>query len=75
MKTITCKEMGGACDTAFSGNTPEEVMQLGGKHLMSTTDQAHQSAREMMISMPPGSEGANKWIEWFMTVWEKAPEK
>ncbi len=33
MKTMTCKQMGGPCDTAFQGNTGDEVIKAQDIHL------------------------------------------
>ena len=33
MKTMTCKQLGGPCDVAFSGSTADEVIKLQDKHL------------------------------------------
>jgi len=32
MKTMTCKQLGGACDQTFSANTFEEVASLSKEH-------------------------------------------
>ena len=34
MKTMTCKELGGACDEPITGNTPEEMGQNAKNHAM-----------------------------------------
>ena len=33
MKTMTCRQLGGACDLALSGETADEVIQAQDKHL------------------------------------------
>jgi hypothetical protein len=33
MKTITCKQLGGPCDTVFHANTADEAIKLQDKHL------------------------------------------
>jgi len=42
MKTMTCKQLGGACDEQFQGNTFEEIVELS-KHM-----QAMQKVMMMM---------------------------
>jgi len=32
MKTMTCRELGGACDVTFSANTFDEIGQLSKEH-------------------------------------------
>ena len=47
MKTMTCKQMGGPCDTAFGGNSGDEVIKAQDKHLnevVAAGDQAHETA-------------------------------
>jgi hypothetical protein len=34
MKTMTCKQLGGACDESFSANTFEEMAELSKAHGM-----------------------------------------
>lgn len=34
MKTMTCKQLGGACDKEFSANTFEEIAELSKQHGM-----------------------------------------
>lgn len=47
MKTMTCKQLGGACDLPLRGETADEVIQAQDKHLkevVAAGDEAHQSA-------------------------------
>lgn len=70
MKAVTCKEMGGTCDMEFTGETMEEVAGMGGKHLMSTSDEAHKPMREMMMNSK--KEDQAKWFSDFKAnVWDK----
>jgi hypothetical protein len=51
MKTMTCKQMGGPCDTAFLGSSADEVIKAEDKHLkerVASGDETHQSALKMM---------------------------
>ena len=51
MKTMTCSQMGGPCDTQFHGNTADDVIKAQDKHLkemVASGDQTHKSALEMM---------------------------
>ncbi len=51
MKTMTCKQMGGPCDTPFHGNTADEVIKAEDRHLkevVATGDETHRSALKMM---------------------------
>ena len=47
MKTMTCRQLGGACDLELRGETADEVIQAQDKHLkevVAAGDQAHESA-------------------------------
>jgi predicted small metal-binding protein len=49
MKTMTCKQMGGPCDTAFTGSKADEVIKAQDKHLKETDgDGAHDRAAQEM---------------------------
>jgi hypothetical protein len=51
MKTMTCKQMGGPCDTPFHGNTADEVIKAEDSHLkeeVARGDKMHESALKMM---------------------------
>ena len=54
MKTMTCRQMGGPCDTAFHGNTADEVIKAGETHIrevVANGDQAHKGPLQMMDDM------------------------
>ena len=53
---------------AFEGETMQEVAGKGGKHLMSTTDDAHKAMRDQMANSK--KEDQAKWFEWFKGVWD-----
>ena len=47
MKTMTCEQLGGACDLALRGETADEVIQAQDKHLKEVVkngDEAHRAA-------------------------------
>jgi hypothetical protein len=51
MKTMTCKQMGGPCDTQFHGNAADEVIKAEDKHLREMVaggDETHRSALKSM---------------------------
>jgi hypothetical protein len=48
---MTCKQMGGPCDQAFHGGTPDEVIKAEDKHLKEMTaagDEVHGPAAKDM---------------------------
>jgi predicted small metal-binding protein len=51
MKTMTCRQMGGPCDTAFQGDSADEVIKQQDKHLKAAVaggDASHVQAHEQM---------------------------
>ena len=51
MKTMTCKQMGGPCDTAFQGETADDVIKAQDKHLKAAVaggDTSHEQAHAQM---------------------------
>jgi predicted small metal-binding protein len=70
MKTITCREMGGMCDTPISAETKEEMIQKGMEHV----EEAHP---EMAANIKAMAKDDPKMIEWsqnFDKTWEMAEE-
>lgn len=54
MKTMTCKQMGGACDETFSAETFEEMAELSKTHgmeMMQKQDAAHLAVMAEMKSL------------------------
>ena len=51
MKTMTCRDLGGACDLELSGETADEVIKLQDKHLndvVASGDATHEEALKQM---------------------------
>ena len=51
MKTMTCRDLGGACDLAHTGATADDVIKAQDKHLREAVgggDTAHQEAADAM---------------------------
>ena len=51
MKTMTCKQLGGACDLQLRGETADEVIKAQDKHLreaVAAGDVAHEPALDAM---------------------------
>ena len=69
MKTFTCREMGGPCDEKFEGETMQEVADMGGAHIMGSTDEMHMPMKEQMEMSSP--EDKQKWMDWFKGEWDK----
>ena len=53
MKTMTCRDLGGACDLPLRGATADDVIKAQDRHLkdiVATGDEAHRPALEEMKS-------------------------
>lgn len=65
MKTMTCKQLGGACDQEFTAETFEEIIELSKKHgmeMFQTSDAAHTEAITNMMAMMQTPEAMQNWI-------------
>lgn len=65
MKTMTCKQLGGACDMKFHANTFEEIAEMSKSHgidMFRKGDKAHLEAMNEMKTM---MEQPQKMEEWF----------
>lgn len=77
MKSMTCRQMGGPCDTAFQGATPDEVMNKGAAHVTEMAqkgDQPHVEVLKMMDEMQKDPAGGKAWMEKFTADFAALPE-
>lgn len=66
MKTMTCKQLGGACDVAFTGETFEELSEQAKAHgfeMFQKQDPAHMKAIMDMQQKMQTPEDMAKWME------------
>lgn len=66
MKTMTCKELGGACDKEFTAATFEEIAEMSKKHGMEMfrqNDPAHLKAMHDMQQLMQSPESMSQWFE------------
>lgn len=66
MKTMTCRDLGGACDLEFHANTFEEMAQMSQKHgkeMFHQGDKAHMEAMSAMSGLMQSPDGMAKWME------------
>ena len=65
MKTMTCKQLGGACDLEFQANSFEEMAELSKKHgteMFHKGDEAHLNAMNKMMELMKDPAAMNKWF-------------
>jgi hypothetical protein len=66
MKTMTCKQLGGACDIKFYAKTFEEITETSKKHGMEMYekgDEEHIKAMNEMKELMNDPKAMKEWIE------------
>ena len=66
MKTMTCKQLGGACNQTFSANTFDEIAMMVSKHareMVQQGDSAHIEAMNVMRNNMTSPESMNAWMD------------
>ena len=66
MKTMNCKQLGGACDQEFHASTFEEMAELSKQHgteMFKKQDAAHLAAMQEMQNLMKSPEDMKKWFE------------
>ncbi|WP_350285309.1 DUF1059 domain-containing protein [uncultured Croceitalea sp.] len=66
MKTMTCKQLGGACDKEFSADSFEEIAEMSKRHGMEMfhkKDPAHLDAMGKMQELMKSPEAMQNWFE------------
>ena len=77
MKTMTCKQLGGACDQQFHANSFEEMTALSkehGKEMFNKGDQAHVNAMNEMRKLMASPDAMNEWFVTKRKEFEALPE-
>lgn len=66
MKTMTCKQLGGACDKKFHANTFDEIAQMSKQHgmeMFKAVDSEHLKAMNEMQSLMQSPDAMKDWFE------------
>ena len=77
MKSMTCQQLGGACNQIFTANTFDEMAALSRKHAMEMFqkgDQPHIQAMQEMQKLMQSPEGMAKWMEEKRRAFDQLPE-
>jgi len=77
MKSMNCKQLGGACEEVFHANTFEEIAELSKQHgmkMFQNKDQAHLKAMEEMQQLIQKPEDMKEWFENKRKEFEALPE-
>ena len=66
MKTMTCAQLGGACDMEFEAETFEEIAEMSKQHgmeMFEQNDAAHLEAMNKMREMMQNPGAMEAWFE------------
>jgi hypothetical protein len=66
MKTMTCKQLGGACNQIFSAPTFDEIAMMVSKHareMVQQGDAAHIEAMNEMRNNMTSPQAMNAWMD------------
>ena len=66
MKTMTCKQLGGACDKEFHAETFEEMAEMSKNHgmeMFQKNDEEHIRVMEEMKELMTNPEVMQEWME------------
>jgi predicted small metal-binding protein len=77
MKTMTCKQLGGACDHKLTASTFDELAMLVSKHAREQVQQgeaAHIEAMNAMRSAMTSPEAMNTWMAEKRKAFDDLPE-
>jgi len=77
MKSMTCKQLGGACDLTFQANSFEEIAALSKKHgmeMFQKGDKAHLEAMNKMKELMQTQDAMKEWFESKRKEFDSMPE-
>ena len=77
MKTMTCKQLGGACDRKFHANSFDEIAEMSKRHGMEMFEQrdaAHLEAMNKMQALMKRPDAMKEWFEGKRKEFDALPE-
>ena len=77
MKSMTCNQLGGACDKAFHASSFEEIAEQSKKHgieMFQKGDKLHLEAMNKMMELMKHPEAMKEWFESKKKEFEALPE-
>ena len=77
MKTMTCNQLGGACDKKFRADTFDEMAEQSKKHgseMFQQKDEAHMQAMQKMMELMQDPDAMNKWMDGKRQEFDALPE-
>ncbi len=76
MKTMTCRQLGGACDLEFHAETFEEMAELSRQHgmeMFQKQDKAHMEAMQAMRELMSDPGALQKWMDEKRALFDSLP--
>ncbi len=77
MKTMTCKQLGGACDVKFTAATFDEMAELSKAHgteMFQAEDADHMAAMQAMMALMQEPGAMEEWFAARRAEFEAIPE-
>ncbi len=77
MKTMNCKQLGGACDKEFHANSFDEIAEMSKQHgmeMFQDKDEAHLKAMNEMQELMQKPEAMKDWFESKKKEFEALPD-
>ena len=77
MKTMTCSQLGGACNMEFKAETFEQMAELSKQHgmeMFQKNDAAHMRAMDAMKEKMQNAEAMQKWMNEKKVEFDSIPE-
>jgi hypothetical protein len=77
MKTMSCKQLGGACEKEFHANSFDEIAEMSKQHgmeMFQKNDEAHLKAMNDMQELMQKPEAMNDWFNNKRKEFEALPE-
>ena len=77
MKTMTCKQLGGACDMKFSAETFDKIVEQSKNHgmeMFQKQDQQHLEAMQKIRELMSNPDEMTKWFEERKKEFNELPE-
>jgi len=77
MKTMNCKQLGGACDKEFHANSFEEIAEMSkahGKEMFQIKDEAHLKAMSEIQKLMQGPDAMKAWFDGKRSEFDALPD-
>ncbi len=77
MKTMSCKQLGGACEKKFQANSFEEIVEMSKQHgleMFQKKDEEHLKAMNQIQELMKKPEAMKSWFESKKKAFQELPE-